>query len=135
MIPVTDPNGHYVRESYIPALTEGGRFKKNQDQLDQQFVFNINPLEGLNIKAEFNYRTYNQAIHRYFFQTYSYDVDDQPYANKASSMPSNPYVYDYTRRQNYFNPNVYADYSWSINEMHNFKVMAGFRQSGSTTRE
>jgi TonB-linked SusC/RagA family outer membrane protein len=127
MIPVTDPNGHYVRESYIPALTEGGRFKKNQDQLDQQFVFNINPLEGLNIKAEFNYRTYNQAIHRYFFQTYSYDVDDQPYANKASSMPSNPYVYDYTRRQNYFNPNVYADYSWSINEMHNFKVMAGFQ--------
>lgn len=127
LIPITDPNGHYVRETYIPALLDAGRFKKNQDQLDQQFTFNINPLEGLNIHAEFNYRTYTQNIHRSYLNTYSYDCDDVPYVNNASSMPSNSSVYDYNLKQNYFNPNVYADYSFSINETHNFKFMAGFQ--------
>lgn len=127
LIPTIDPNGHYVRESYIPALTEGGRFKKNQDQFDQQFMFNINPLEGLNIHAEFNYRTYSQNTHRYYFVTDSYDCDNQPYANPGASMPSNSSVYDYNYKQNYFNPNVYADYSFTLNEAHNFKVMAGFQ--------
>ena len=127
MIPVKDPNNHYVRESYIPALTEGGRFKKNQDQFDQQFSINATPLAGLNIHGEFNYRTYSQNIHRYYFQTYSYDVDDQPYANKASAMPTNTSVYDYNYKQNYFNPNVYADYNFKVNEDNNFKVMAGFQ--------
>ena len=127
LIPTIDPNGHYVRESYIPALTEGGRFLKNQDQLDQQFSFNINPLKGLNLHGEFNYRTYSQNVHRYYLQTYSYDVDNVIYANKASAMPSNPYVYDYNYKQNYFNPNVYADYSFTLNEDHNFKVMGGFQ--------
>ncbi len=127
MIPVKDPNGHYVRETYIPALTEGGRFIKNTDQLDQQFSFNINPIKGLNIRGEFNYRTYTQNTHRYYLQTYSYDCDDQPYANKASAMPSSTSVYDYNNKQNYFNPNVYADYSFTLNDAHNFKVMGGFQ--------
>ncbi|MBD5347082.1 MAG: TonB-dependent receptor [Bacteroides sp.] len=127
MIPVKDPNGHYVRETYIPALTEGGRFKKATDQLAQQFTVNINPLEGLNVHAEMNYRTQNQNTHRYYFETYSYDCDDQPYANKASAMPGSTSVYDYNYRQNYFNPNVYADYSFTLNETSNFKVMAGFQ--------
>lgn len=127
LIPTIDPNGHYVRESYIPALTEGGRFKSNQDQFDQQFTFLINPLEGLNIHADFNYRTYSKDVHRYYFQTYSYDCDDQPYANKASAMPTNTSVTDTHTKDNYFNPNVYADYSFTLNEAHNFKVMAGFQ--------
>ncbi len=127
LIPTIDPNGHYVRESYIPALTEGGRYLKTQDQFDQQFSFLANPIEGLNIHGEFNYRTYTQNAHRYYLQTYSYDCDNIPYANKASAMPSNTSVYDYNYKQNYFNPNVYADYSFNLNEGHNFKVMAGFQ--------
>ena len=33
----------------------------------------------------------------------------------------------YNYKQNYFNPNVYADYSFTLNESHNFKVMGGFQ--------
>lgn len=127
MIPTTDPNGHYVRESYIPALIDGGRFKKTNDRLDQQFLFRIRPIDGLLVNAEFNYRTINANQHNYYFQTYSYNCDDQPYANKASSMPTVPYVYNYNNKANYFNPNIYAEYAWSINEKNNFKVMAGFQ--------
>ena len=38
-------------------MQNGGRFKTTEDKLDQQFAFRIHPLEGLNINAEFNYRT------------------------------------------------------------------------------
>ena len=127
LIPVTDPNGHYVRESYIPALMDGGRFIRNQDQFDQQFSFLITPLDGLSINADFNYRSTHNNQHRYYFTTYSYTVDDVAYPNPAANMPSNTSVYDYNYRSNYFNPNVYATYQWNIKEDHEFKVMAGFQ--------
>ncbi|MCH5232856.1 MAG: TonB-dependent receptor [Muribaculaceae bacterium] len=127
LIPVTDPNGHYVRESYIPALTEGGRYYDHKNQLDQQFNFMITPINGLVINAEFNYRYYTRNIHQYYLNTYSYSVDDVAYQDNAAAMPSNSRVYDYNYRQNYFNPNVYATYSWTINDANNFKVMAGFQ--------
>ena len=127
MIPVTDPNGHYVRESYIPALTEGGRYDKTQDQFDQQFNFLITPIDGLTVNAEFNYRSIHNNIHRSYFNTYSYSVDDVPYQDNAAAMPTNSSVYDENKKANYFNPNVYATYSWTINENNDFKVMAGFQ--------
>lgn len=127
MIPVQDPNGHYLRESYIPALTEGGRYDKTQDQFDQQFNFAITPIEGLIVNAEFNYRTIHNNIHRSYFNTYSYSVDDVPYQDNAAAMPANSSVYDQNYKANYFNPNVYATYSWTIKENNDFKVMAGFQ--------
>lgn len=127
LIPTTDPNGHYVRESYIPALLDGGRYKRTQDQFDQQFNFLITPLPGLTINAEFNYRSTHNNVHRYYFNTYSYSVDDVAYKDNAAAMPANSSVYDYNYRSNYFNPNVYATYSWTVKEDNNFKVMAGFQ--------
>ena len=127
LIPVKDPNGHYVRESYIPALTEGGRFKKTRDQFDQQFNFLITPLEGLTIDADFNYRAIHNNTHRWYLDTYSYNVADVAYKDNAAAMPANSSVYNYNYQANYFNPNAYATYSFEVNEVNNFKVMAGFQ--------
>ena len=126
-IPVKDPNGHYTKFSNIPGLMEGGRYKDAEDRFDQQFLFRLNPVEGLNINAEVNYRTVHENVHRDNLMTYSYTVDDVPYEDPAASAPSNTQVYEYNIRSNYFNPNVYGDYSFDINEAHNFKVMAGFQ--------
>ncbi len=126
-IPVKDPNGHYTKFSNIPGLTEGGRYKDAEDRLDQQFLFRLNPIAGMNINAEFNYRTIHENVHRDNLMTYSYNVKDEPYEDPAASAPSNSQVYEYNLRSNYFNPNIYADYSWKINEKHDFKVMAGFQ--------
>lgn len=127
LIPVTDPNGHYVRETYIPALTEGGRYKKTTEQIDQQFSLRLTPIKGMNVVAEANYRSGSENGNRTYLQTYSYDCDNNPYANKASAMPTNSSVTQWNYKTNYFNPNVYADYSFTLDDAHNFKVMAGFQ--------
>ncbi|MCH5318538.1 MAG: TonB-dependent receptor [Paramuribaculum sp.] len=127
LIPTVDPNGHYVRESYIPALMDGGRYNKTQDQLDQQFSFLVTPFEGFTVNADFNYRSIHNNTHRYYLNTYSYSVDDVAYQDNAAAMPSNSSVYDYNYKANYFNPNVYGTYQWTLNDAHEFKVMAGFQ--------
>lgn len=127
LIPVKDPNGHYVRETYIPALTEGGRYKRTQEQIDQQFSLRLTPLKGLTVNAEANYRSASQNGNRTYLQTYSYDCSNNPYANKASAMPTNSSVQQWNYKTNYFNPNLYADYVFSLNDAHNFKVMGGFQ--------
>ena len=60
--------------------------------------------------------------HRDWQTTYGYDCDNNPYVdiNATSS------VYEYSFKSNYFNPNLFAEYSRSFGD-HNMKVMGGFQ--------
>lgn len=131
IIPALDPNGNPTLFSYIDAFENGGRYKKYKDQTDQQFNFHINPIAGLNINAEFNYRNYSEHNKRYYLQTGYYGplgnwIENNP-NDWAAGSPIGSRVYNYSRKDNYFNPNVYADYSLTVNEKNNFKIMAGFQ--------
>lgn len=129
--PMIDPNGHYTPEGNIEALINGGRFIQTKDRLDQQFVFNLNPISGLNVHAEFNYRTTNQNEHEYYLQQYWYTPENEAYiANSAAYQAiigNRSAVIRYNQKSNYFNPNIYADYSFNIAEKNNIKVMAGYQ--------
>ena len=131
IVPVKDPNGHYVVESYVEALTNGGRYQTSNERFDQQFSFIVNPLEGLTINAEFNYRSRQDNTSRWGLQTYGYNVDNEQYPRNPddwwAGAPEGTRVYEYNYRANYFNPNAYVTYEWSINDSNNFKVMAGFQ--------
>lgn len=130
IIPTHDPNGFPVVESYIDVLENGGRYKTYKDQTDQQLSFLIQPIEGLNIHAELNYRNRHSNSHRDVLQAYGWDCDGNAYPcnpNGLSVARVGSYVYEYNYAANYFNPNVYADYSFTLNDAHEFKVMAGFQ--------
>ncbi len=132
IIPTHDPNGYPVVESFIDGMQNGGRFKTTEDKLDQQFAFRIHPLEGLNINAEFNYRTNHSYQSQDVQQAHGWDCDGNPYDRNPNGYPYGAggvgsRVYEYNIRSNYFNPNVYADYSRTFAEDHNFKIMAGFQ--------
>lgn len=131
IVPAYDPNGYPVVESYIDALENGGRYKKNTDKFDQQFVFRFKPLEGLNINAEFNYRTEHTNTKRDAQQCYGWDVQGNPYERNPNDWwagaPTGTRVYEKNYRSNYFNPNIYGDYSRTFADVHNFKVTAGFQ--------
>ncbi|MDE5759395.1 MAG: SusC/RagA family TonB-linked outer membrane protein, partial [Bacteroides sp.] len=122
IIPTTDPNGHYVPESYIERLKNGGNYKTQNDILSQQLAFKITPLKGWVINAELNYRINNNNAHTDWQTTYGYNCDNEPFVdfNATSS------VREYNYKSNYFNPNIFTEYSHSIAD-HNFKVMAGFQ--------
>ncbi len=122
IVPTTDPNGNYVPESNIAQLQSGGRAKNQTDRVAQQLSFVITPLKGWTINAELNYRIITQFNHRDWQTVNGYDCDNNPYVieNATSS------VYEYTFKSNYFNPNIFTEYSRSFGD-HNMKVMGGFQ--------
>jgi len=122
IVPVIDPNGHYVPESNVARLTEGGRYNTQTDVLAQQLSFQITPLKGWLINAELNYRITNKNNHKDWLPVYAYDVDNNQYIieNNVSS------VWEENYKSNYFNPNIFTEYSRSFGD-HNLKVMVGFQ--------
>ncbi len=122
IIPTKDPNGHWVAESYISRLMDGGMYKTQSDVFSQHLALRATPVKGLNINAELNYRIINQNSHTDWQTTYGYDCDGNPFVD----FNANSAVREYNNKSNYFNPNIYADYSHSFGE-HNLKVMAGFQ--------
>lgn len=122
IVPVIDPNGHYVPESNVARLTEGGRYNTQTDVLAQQLSFQITPLKGWLINAELNYRITNKNNHKDWLPVYAYDVDNGQYIieNNVSS------VWEENYKSNYFNPNIFTEYSRSFGD-HNLKVMVGFQ--------
>ena len=122
IIPTTDPNGHWVPESYIERLQNGGMYKTQGDVLAQQLALRITPLEGWVINAELNYRINNDNSHTDWQTTYGYNVNNEPFVD----FNSNSSVREYNYKSNYFNPNIFTEYSRSFSD-HNFKVMVGFQ--------
>ncbi len=132
IVPTYDPNGYPVVESFIDAMQNGGRYKTIEDKLDQQFAFRFHPITGMNINAEFNYRSTNSYETQDVQQAHGWDCDGVIYDRNPNGYPYGAggvgsRMYEYSYRSNYFNPNIYGDYSWTLNEVNNFKVMAGFQ--------
>ncbi|MEG1562431.1 MAG: TonB-dependent receptor [Bacteroides sp.] len=123
VIPVVDPNGFYTPESKIYQLTQGGRYKTQQDVLAQQLTLTIEPVKNWKINAELNYRTNNNFDHTGRETVYAYDVKKNPYpiANTPSS------VSEYAYKSNFFNPNLFTEYSAELAGGHNLKVMLGYQ--------
>ena len=135
ILPTTDPNGNWLPESYIGRLQNGGRAKNQADRLAQQLSFVATPVKGLTLNAELNYRIVTQFNHRDWQTTYGYDCDNNPYVDSNATSS----VYEYSFKSNYFNPNLFAEYSHSFGD-HNMKVMGGFqsewfRQRNITARQ
>lgn len=135
ILPTTDPNGNWLPESYIGRLQDGGRAKNQADRLAQQLSFVATPVKGLTLNAELNYRIVTQFNHRDWQTTYGYDCDNNPYVDSNATSS----VYEYSFKSNYFNPNLFAEYSHSFGD-HNMKVMGGFqsewfRQRNITARQ
>ncbi|MEG1634691.1 MAG: TonB-dependent receptor [Rikenellaceae bacterium] len=127
--PATDNNGHFYELEYrnpaLNALDNGGRYRNRVDNMYQQFRVTATPIKNWNINAEINYRLSSTNTHQDSQIYYNYDLNELPvkpqYAKSASA------VTEYNKTSNYMNPNIYSDYSISINDAHNFKIMVGFQ--------
>ena len=122
IVPVTDPNGHYVSESYVERLERGGRYKTQHDVLAQQLSLVATPLKGLTLNAELNYRINTNFDHTDWQTTYAWDCDGNAYADQNTTSSVNEYTY----KSNYFNPNLFASYEHDFG-LHNVKIMGGFQ--------
>jgi TonB-linked SusC/RagA family outer membrane protein len=107
------------------GLRDGGQDMYQKDQLYQQAQLVLEPIKGWKTFAEFNYRSEDNFRNWYSLVTYNHDVDGNPiaYGNKNSQGE----VYEFASRVNFSNINIYSEYAKSFNELHNFKIMAGFQ--------
>jgi TonB-linked SusC/RagA family outer membrane protein len=129
-LPLYDPNG-FLYSSPSPALglAEGGVDNTVKDWNYHQLQLVIEPVKGWRTFAEFNYRIQNQFRHWDAQQTYNHDVNGVPYLYGKDSN-----VYEYGFKENYFNTNIYSEYTKSLGK-HNFKVLAGYQFESTQYRD
>lgn len=127
VVPLYSPDG-YLMENWANYISNGGSKVNESHRLYQQAQLVATPLEGWNITAEFNYK-YKQARNHTDAQiAYEHLLDGSP-----SALPQTPtsYVEETSVSTSYLNANVFSDYSFDINDSHNFKIMAGFQSEYS----
>lgn len=130
-LPKYDIYGNYVHGNEIPNLERSFR-KNQQDFLDQQLVFVLSPVKGWDTNFEFNYRIENNTTDSKFLPLFAYGPNGEPvptnYQTGATwDKPGGSMVNNNLFRSNFFNTNIYSTYSRTINDVHNFKLMAGMQ--------
>ena len=130
MLILYDNNGYlFNAPNYAVDLIDGGRAKKQSDDVIQQFELTLEPIKDWKIFGRINYRIGDQFYHWDHQLQYNHDVAGNPYIFRASS-----YVHEESSRSNYFGPNIYSEYSKTLGD-HSFKVMAGFQSELSKFRD
>ena len=126
---IYDPNGYLMSDiNYIAAMRDGGRHKEQKDMLSQQFRFTLTPLKNWNIIGEMNIKTDNNWTHWDQQMIYSHYVEDPANSTYLALTSANKdQVSEYSLKQTYLNPTLYSNYNFSLDEKHNFTVMAGFQ--------
>ena len=93
-----------------------------RDQLYQQAGVVIEPIKNWVTHVEFNYSTDNAERRSTFLPYYNHKVDGSVDDTQGDSRLEQSLA-----KNNYMNWNIYTDYSWTMKENHNFKVMLGFQ--------
>lgn len=127
-MPFKDPNGHYMRNSKLEQIENGGRYFRRKDQIYTQGNVVITPLENWNITADFGHRLVNTIWRQNLAKVYEYTSDGTPKLMKFNdnSPEGSTWAYYASQQTNLTTVSTYSDYSLTLNEMHNFKVMIGF---------
>lgn len=126
-VPVYDDNGFFSEQSEISQLRNGGRYKEQKDFLYQQLQLQYRPLDKWNITANANYRIESQNNHSETLRAYAYDVSGQPYGVPVGwGTAGHSEVSEFNQKDEYFSTNLFTDYSFDINDDHQFKVLVGF---------
>lgn len=119
--PLYDRNGHYASDQVLGMAT-GGEYKSQTDETYHQASFIIEPVKDWLTHVEFNYRIQSVNNHYENQQTFFYNVNDEPFLNNSYSGVDEDYY-----KENYYNFQVYSEYSHSFAEKHNFHIMGGFQ--------
>lgn len=144
--PIYLPNGEYSQNSLVQAMTEGGRTHERKQQLHNQANLLITPIKDWNIHFDFASRLERNPYTRQF-NPVGYTLPDGTYQDLAvfqgrierhqTSMtptnatfnvnpsPGEKYFEKAQTNIDYFTTNIYTDYTWVLNEKHNFKFLVG----------
>lgn len=126
-MPFKDPNGHYMRNSKIIQLQDGGRYKRRKDIIYTQANFTITPLKGWNIHGDVSLKAEHINKDENLAKIYEYNSKNEPVALAfaGSYGPGATYAWSSAQDNNLLTTSLYTDYFKSI-QKNNFKLMVGF---------
>lgn len=126
-VPVYDPNGFYSDPSEINQLRDGGRENQLAETNYLQGWAVITPVENWSINAELNFRITNRNHDNHVLQAFHYNPAGEPLPLAVGwGTPGHTSVYEYHRRDDFSNVNVYSNYKFELGDGHSFGVMGGF---------
>ena len=125
LLPLYDRNGYLVHNDgkSVASLADGGSDKKQSDNFYFQTGLKIEPVKNWNTYVDFGYRIQNITRHWDQQVIYNHDINGTPHVIHRNTSNVHEQLY----KTNYYNLNVRTEYSLSINDVHNFHVLAGFQ--------
>lgn len=126
-MPFQDPNGHYMRNSKIIQIEDGGRYKRRKDIIYTQANFTITPIKDWNIRGDVSLKAEHVNKDENLAKIYEYNSKNEPVALAfaGSYGPGATYAWSSAQDNNLLTTSLYTDYFKSI-QKNNFKVMVGF---------
>lgn len=130
LMPVKHPDGHYAGQgSYtnpVAIMEQGGNAQYKQNDLWMTGAVKITPIKGLVINADYTWNFYGKSSNQHVQNFYDYTA----VPGTENYYPwTNPSSVTVTNNDDYYNAfNVFAEYTFSLKEKHNFKVMVGYNQ-------
>ena len=125
-----DPNGHFTELSMVPYLQSGTYTKTKRDRFAITAGVEINPLKNWNIFIDYTYK-YNAM--NYEAENVAPDIYAADGVRTSKGVRSELGVQadgSYTQQKadiRYQNFNAYTNYMFTLDEKHDFTVMAGFQ--------
>lgn len=130
LMPVKHPDGHYAGQgSYtnpVAIMEQGGNAQYKQNDLWMTGAVKITPIKGLVINADYTWNFYGKSSNQHVQNFYDYTA----VPGTENYYPwTNPSSVTVTNNDDYYNAfNAFAEYTFSLKEKHNFKVMVGYNQ-------
>lgn len=130
LMPVKHPDGHYAGQgSYtnpVAIMEQGGNAQYKQNDLWMTGAVKITPIKGLVINADYTWNFYGKSSNQHVQNFYDY----MAVPGTENYYPwTNPSSVTVTNNDDYYNAfNAFAEYTFSLKEKHNFKVMVGYNQ-------
>lgn len=121
--PLYDPNGNLF-DDHVLLMDRGGTNKERNTWVYQQGQIVVNPIQDLRLVGDINYRYNTQSRHADYQTVHQLGVDGK---TKGTEWNRDSRVNESSYSSDYFNVNLYTDYTKTFAESHNFKVMGGFQ--------
>ncbi len=116
-----DENGYYFNDTAM-ALALGGTNDVQIDRTSHQASIVLEPIKNWRTNVEFNYSITNTNRRQTELPTYAHDVQGNVLDTQKTSS-----LYIQNNKNNFWNLNVYSEYSHTFRNVHNLKVMGGFQ--------
>ncbi len=132
--PLYDGNGLKQYDSnYAWLLEDGGRTGVIKDVFATQIRATITPIKNWNIIGEFNFHIDNYWTHTESFYVESTKADGVTKV-KGGLSPNYSSIKEEAANYLYLNPTIYSNYSFTLDEVHNFAATAGFQAEAYDTK-